>query len=97
MGWRNLEPTLQSEVSQKEKNRYCILTHMYMESRRMVLMNLFAGQQRRHKKRGQVVDTVREGEGGTNGESSIETYTSPYNRQPVGICYVTQGTQPSAL
>ena len=27
--WMNLEPIKQSEVSQKEKNKYCILTHMY--------------------------------------------------------------------
>ena len=27
--WMNLEPVIQSEVSQKEKNKYCILTHMY--------------------------------------------------------------------
>ena len=39
----NLEPIIQSDVSQKEKNKYCILSHIYMESRKMVLMNLFAG------------------------------------------------------
>ena len=27
--WMNLEPVIKSEVSQKEKNKYCILTHMY--------------------------------------------------------------------
>jgi len=27
--WMNLEPVGQSEVSQKGKNKYCILTHMY--------------------------------------------------------------------
>ena len=27
--WMNLEPVVQSEVSQKEKNKYCILTHIY--------------------------------------------------------------------
>ena len=27
--WMNLEPVIQSEVSQKEKNKYCILTHIY--------------------------------------------------------------------
>ena len=27
--WMNLEPLMQSEVSQKEKNKYCILTHIY--------------------------------------------------------------------
>ena len=32
------------------------------------------------------VDTVGEGEGGMNEESSMETYTLPYVKQPVGIC-----------
>ena len=27
--WMNLEPVTQSEVSQKEKNKYSILTHIY--------------------------------------------------------------------
>ena len=27
MRWMNLESTIQSEVSQKEKDKYCILTH----------------------------------------------------------------------
>jgi len=42
--WMNLEPVIQSEVSQKEKNEYDILT-VYSKSRKMVLMALFAGQQ----------------------------------------------------
>ena len=29
MRWLKLEPIIQSEVSQKEKNRYHILTHIY--------------------------------------------------------------------
>ena len=29
MRWMNLEPTIWSEVSQKEKDKYCILTHIY--------------------------------------------------------------------
>ena len=29
MRWINLEPIIQSEVSQKEKNKYHILTHIY--------------------------------------------------------------------
>ena len=40
----NLELIIQSEVSQKQKNNYHILTYIYMESRNMVLMNLFAEQ-----------------------------------------------------
>ena len=27
--WMNLEPSIQTEVSQKEKNKYCILMHIY--------------------------------------------------------------------
>ena len=29
MGWMNLEPIIWSEVSQKEKNKYRILLHIY--------------------------------------------------------------------
>ena len=49
MRWMNLEPIIQSEVSQKEKEKYRILTHT--ESRRMVLKNLFTGQQWRNRHR----------------------------------------------
>ena len=40
MRWMKLKPIIQSEVSQKEKYKYCILT--YMESEEMALMNLFS-------------------------------------------------------
>ena len=43
MRWMNLEPNIQSEVSQKEKEKYHFLMHIYMESRKMVLKNLFTG------------------------------------------------------
>ena len=29
MRWLDLETVIQSEVSQKEKNKYCMLTHIY--------------------------------------------------------------------
>ena len=29
MRWMNLEPIIQSEVSQKEKEKYCIQIHVY--------------------------------------------------------------------
>ena len=29
MSWMNLEPIIQSKVSQKEKDKSCILTHIY--------------------------------------------------------------------
>ena len=41
----NLEPIIQGEVSQKEKDKYHILSYIYTEARRMVLKNLLAGQQ----------------------------------------------------
>ena len=30
MRWMKLEPNIQSEVSQKEKDKYCILTQIYV-------------------------------------------------------------------
>ena len=41
--WMNLEHLIQSEVSQKEKNRY--IMHIYMKSGKMVLMKRFAGKE----------------------------------------------------
>ena len=48
MKWMKLEPIIQSEVSQKEKHQYSILTHIYMEFRKMVMMTLYERQQKRH-------------------------------------------------
>ena len=49
MRWMSLEPIVQSEVSQRKTN--IVYEHIYMESRKMVLMNLFAGQQWRLRQR----------------------------------------------
>ena len=49
----NLEPVIQSEVSQKEKNKYW---NIYMEFRKMVLMSLAENR---------LLDSVGGGEGGT--------------------------------
>ena len=48
MRWVNLEPIIQSEVSQKEKDKYHVIIH-YMESRKIVSTMLCAGQQRRRR------------------------------------------------
>ena len=56
---------------------------MYMESGKMVLMNLFAGDGNGDTDtESKLVDTAGEGEEGANGESSAETHTSPYVKQP---------------
>ena len=49
MRWMKLEPIIQSEVSQKEKHQYSILTHIYMEFRKVVTMTLYVRQQKRHR------------------------------------------------
>ena len=47
--WMDLESVIQSEVSQKEKNKYRMLTHIYgilkKQQQQMVLKNLGAGQE----------------------------------------------------
>ena len=49
MRWMNLEPIIQSEVSQKEKHQYIIVTYIYMEFRKMVMITLNVRQQERHR------------------------------------------------
>ena len=49
MRWMKLEP-IQSEVSQKDKDHYNILTHIYMEFRKMLMITLYAEQKKkRHR------------------------------------------------
>ena len=45
--WMKLEPIIQSEVSQKEIHQYIILTHIYMEFRKMVMITVYVRQQKR--------------------------------------------------
>ena len=46
VGWMDLESVIQSEVSQKEKNKYHMLTHIYgTPPPKKVLKNLGAGQE----------------------------------------------------
>ena len=52
--WMDLEPVIWSKVSQKEKNKYHILMHIYVKSRKMIEMNQFARQKSRHRCREQM-------------------------------------------
>ena len=47
MRWMKLEPIIQSEVSQKDKDHYNILTYIYMEFRKMLMITLYAEQKKR--------------------------------------------------
>ena len=40
MKWMNLEPIIQSEVNQKEEDKYCILTHIYGIQKNVTEINL---------------------------------------------------------
>ena len=63
--------------SKSEKDKYYILTHTHMESRKMVLTILWGGQQKRDRHKEKFLDTMGEGVGGMIWENSIETYTLP--------------------
>ena len=72
-----MEPIIQSEVSQKEKHQYSILTHIY-EFRKMVMITLYARQQKRHRCIEQcLLDSVSEGMIWENG---IRTCTISYKK-----------------
>ena len=51
-----------------------------MEFRKMVMINLYARQQRRHRCLEQILDSVGEGEGGMISENGIETCIMPYKK-----------------
>ena len=44
-----LQPIIQSEVGQKEKHHYSILTYICMEFRKMVTITLYVREQKRHR------------------------------------------------
>ena len=70
-----LEPIIQSEVSQKAKNKYHIQQCIDMECRKMVLKKLSAGQQWGHRHKEQTYGHgAGGGDGGMYGESNMETY-----------------------
>ena len=65
------------KVSQREKTKYCMLIHIYMESRKIVPANLLQSRNRDADIEDVLVDAAGKGEGGTNRESSIDIYTPP--------------------
>ena len=66
----------QSEVNQKEKNKYHILTHD-VESRKMVQINLFAGKEQRCIRREQMCGPRAREEGAMNWEIGINICAQP--------------------
>ena len=72
--WMDLECIMENEVGQREKNKYHIL--MYMKSRKIVLMKLFA-RKKITEVENRLVDTVSEENRRTNWESIIDMYILP--------------------
>ena len=65
MRWMKLEAIIQSEVSQKEKHQYSILTHLCVEFRKMVVITLCERDSKRDSDiKNRLLDSVGEGEGG---------------------------------
>ena len=72
----NLEPILQNDVSQKEKDKCCILTHI-MKFRKIVPMLLHTSSKGDTDVKNRLLDSVGKEVGGMIWENSIETYTLP--------------------
>ena len=72
--WMNLEPVIQSELSQKEKDKYRVLRHMYgIQKNGIDKPPCKEGMEMQTQRTD--VDTVEEGESETNGEHSINIHT----------------------
>ena len=72
MRWMKLELIIQSEVSQKEKHQYSILTHIYgiqKDGDNPVCET----EKRDTDVQNSLLDSVREGDGGMIWENGIET------------------------
>ena len=77
MRWMNLEPILWSEVSQKEKDKYHIQTHIYRIQKNGT--KVFTGQQwRKRHREWSNGHRERGGEGEMYGKSNMETYITIY-------------------
>ena len=87
-----VDPVTQSEVSQEEKNNYHILAHTH-GIQKDGTDEPVCGAAIEMQTQNRLVDTVREGEGGTNRAVLKHTRYCMSNREPVGICCMMQGAQ----
>ena len=77
MRWTKLEPTVQSDVSQKEKYKYRILTHIYGIWRDSTDEFIFrAAMEKQTENRPMDTGEGEEGEGEMYKESNIEIYNT---------------------
>ena len=77
MMWMNLEPIIQSEVSQKEKDKYCILTHLCgIQKDDTDEFICRAEMEKQTENRPMEMGGGKEGKGEMYGESNMEIYNT---------------------
>ena len=74
MRWMNLEPIIQSEVSQKEKDRYHILTHIYINQKKGAEEFIYKAAIGKKTQKIDLWTWERGEEDETYGKSNMETY-----------------------
>ena len=85
--------THHTEWSESERDKWTMCINADMESRKMVVTNVSAGQLWGCRQLNRLGDTVREG--GANGESSVETHTHRvWNSQPAGFAIWHRALRP---
>ena len=94
MRWIKLEPIIQSEVGQKDKHQYSILTHIYMEFRKMVTITLYTRQKKRHNL-WTLWEKVRVG--WSERTASKHVYYQVWNRSPAQVGCMRQVLRAGAL
>ena len=72
--WMNLEPIIQSEVSQKGKDKYCILTHIYGIQKNGTEEFIYRAAMEKQTQRIDLWTWGGGGEGEMCGKSNMETY-----------------------
>ena len=95
--WMNTEPRIQSEVSQKEKNKDHILTHIHGIQRYRTDKPICTAAVETQTLR---TDLWHSWQGGSRGWHVWRALACkvklPYVKQPMGICCMTQGIQSRA-
>ena len=74
MRWMNVEPIIQSEVSQKEKDKYHILTHMHGIQKNGIEKIIFMAAMENQTQRIDLWTWGGGGEGEMYGKSNMEIY-----------------------
>ena len=81
-GVRKPEPLIQSELSQKEKNKYHTLMHTCGMQKKWRWWTYLQGRNRDASTEHRLGETTGEGEGGAVREGSVETHPLPWAVQP---------------